>query len=82
MAIEESKAEPEALAADIGHQEEEPRDADLPYHMRTESYGGGEVHARHGKINLWLAVVYFVLFAWALYYGWVYWGGLGPGLDY
>jgi hypothetical protein len=25
--------------------------------------------------------VYLVLFVWALYYGYTYWGGLGPGLD-
>ncbi|MBA2352281.1 MAG: hypothetical protein M3Q32_06315 [Pseudomonadota bacterium] len=80
----ETKDEPEALAADIGHQEEEPHphDDDLPYHLRSESYGGGEVHARHGKVNAWLGVVYLVLLVWALYYGYIYWGGLGPGLDY
>jgi len=26
--------------------------------------------------------VYLVLLVWALYYGYIYWGGLGPGLDY
>ena len=44
-------------------------------------YGGGHVTARHGKINWWLMAVYLVMFLWALYYGYVYWGGLGPGLD-
>jgi hypothetical protein len=29
-----------------------------------------------------LLVVYYGLFVWALYYGYTYWGGLGPGLDY
>lgn len=46
-----------------------------------EGYGGGHIQARHGYVDLWLLVVYFVLFAWAVYYGLVYWGGLGPGLD-
>jgi len=53
----------------------------LPHHQQTEGYGGGHIEARHGRINAWLLVVYLVLFVWALYYGWVYWGGLGPGLD-
>lgn len=46
-----------------------------------EEYGGGHIKARHGRINGWLLVVYVVLMVWALYYGYVYWGGLGPGLD-
>jgi hypothetical protein len=46
-----------------------------------ESYGG-HIQARHGRVNAWLLVVYLVLLVWALYYGWRYWGGLGPGLDY
>ena len=33
------------------------------------------------RINGWLLVVYAVLFVWSLYYGYTYWGGLGPGLD-
>ena len=53
----------------------------MPHHMQTEEYGGGHVKARHGRINGWLLVVYTVLFVWAIYYGYVYWGGLGPGLD-
>lgn len=53
----------------------------VPHHLRTESYGGGHIQARHGRINCWLLVVYLVMFVWALYYGYVYWGGLGPGLD-
>jgi hypothetical protein len=76
MTNDPEKAQPEALSADIGHRDEEP------HWRRVEDYGGGIVQARHGRINLWLAVVYAILFAWALYYGWVYWGGLGPGLNY
>lgn len=53
----------------------------LPAHRQTESFAGGHIKARHGRINGWLLVVYFVLFVWALYYGYTYWGGLGPGLD-
>jgi len=42
----------------------------------------GDVSSKHGIINGWLRVVYVVMFVWALYYGFTYWGGLGPGLDY
>jgi hypothetical protein len=44
-----------------------------------ELYGGGHITARIPK---WLLVVYAVMILWALYYGYTYWGGLGPGLDY
>jgi len=44
-----------------------------------EEYAGGYIQARIGHIQAWLLVVYIVLFLWALYYGWQYWGGLGPG---
>jgi hypothetical protein len=44
-----------------------------------EEYAGGYIEARTGHIPAWLLVVYVVLFLWALYYGWQYWGGLGPG---
>ena len=54
----------------------------VPHEQQTEDYGGGAVKARHGWINRWLMVVYLVLLAWAVYYAWKYWGGLGPGLDY
>lgn len=47
----------------------------------VENFGGGHIQARHGRVNRWLLVVYLVLFVWALYYGYTYWGGLGPGLD-
>jgi hypothetical protein len=46
-----------------------------------EEYGG-HIQARHGTIPAWLLAVYFVLFVWALYYAYVFWGSLGPGLDY
>lgn len=58
---------------------EKPRRAAAEH---IEEYGGGHIKARHGVINTWLLVVYAILFVWALYYGYVYWGGLGPGLDY
>ncbi|MCG8425929.1 MAG: hypothetical protein MI754_01070, partial [Chromatiales bacterium] len=51
-------------------------------HQQVEEYGGGHIKARHGRINGWLIVVYAALFLWALYYGYTYWGGLGPGLNY
>lgn len=54
---------------------------DVPYHRQTQDYGGSHIQARHGRINGWLLVVYLVMFVWALYYGYTYWGGLGPGLD-
>ena len=43
-------------------------------------YAGGYIQAHHGGIPAWLLVVYVVLFVWALYYAYVYWGSLGPGL--
>jgi len=51
-------------------------------HEELESYGGGHIKARHGRVNAWLLAVYLVLLVWSLYYGYRYWGGLGPGLDY
>ena len=51
-------------------------------HEELEQYAGGEITDRPGKVNWWLAGVYAVLFIWALFYRFVYWGGLGPGLDY
>jgi hypothetical protein len=44
-----------------------------------EEYAGGSIKARHGYIPAWLLVIYAVLFVWALYYLFNYWGGLGPG---
>lgn len=49
-------------------------------HDELESYAGGDIRSRHGYIPAWLLAVYAVLFVWALYYVYVYWGGLGPGL--
>ena len=47
-----------------------------------EEFAGGEIRSRHGIVNRWLLVVYLVLFVWAIYYLFEYWGGLGPGLAY
>ena len=47
-----------------------------------EYYAGGYIQARHGRLPLWLLAVYAVLFVWSMYYLYVYWGGLGPGLAY
>lgn len=49
---------------------------------QVEEFAGGEVSARHGRVNRWLMVVYAILFVWSIYYGINFWGGLGPGLDY
>jgi hypothetical protein len=60
----------------------EERDTAGPTHHadQLEDYAGGYIQARHGRVDAWLLVVYAVLFVWALYYLYVYWGGLGPGL--
>ena len=55
---------------------------ELPPHEALEKYAEGDIEVRHGRVNLWLVLVYAVLFAWAVYYGLSFWGGLGPGLDY
>lgn len=47
-----------------------------------EVFAGGEITERHGKVNLWLVVVYLGLLVWGIYYLFTYWGGLGPGLAY
>lgn len=49
-------------------------------HGEVQDYGGGHIQARHGRVDRWLLVVYLIMFVWALYYGYKYWGGLGPGL--
>jgi hypothetical protein len=46
----------------------------------VHEYGGGEIRAYEGRVNLWLLAVYLVLTVWAIYYLIRYWGGLGPGL--
>ena len=43
-------------------------------------YADGYIQAHHGGIPLWLLAVYVILLLWALYYAYVYWGSLGPGL--
>lgn len=48
-------------------------------HPVLEEYAGGSIQARVGYIPVWLLVTYVVLFIWALYYMFAYWGGLGPG---
>jgi len=48
-------------------------------HHEMEEYAGGHIQARVGYIPVWLLTVYAVLFIWGLYYGYTYWGGLGPG---
>lgn len=51
-------------------------------HHEMEEYAGGYIQARVGYIPAWLLAVYTVLFLWGLYYGFTYWGGLGPGRPY
>lgn len=65
--------------ADVGphHHEQDEHDED-----DLEAYAGGEILVRHGKVNRWLMIVYLALAAWAIYYLFTYWGGLGPGLAY
>lgn len=46
----------------------------------VRAYAGGEITARRGIVNPWLAVVYVSLTLWAIDYLGRYWGGLGPGL--
>jgi len=52
---------------------------DDSHHEELEEYAGGYIKAWHGRIPEWLLAVYTVLFIWALYYLYNYWGGLGPG---
>jgi hypothetical protein len=56
------------------HQEHPPREDNM------HEYAGGYIQAHHGGIPAWLLVVYLILLLWALYYAYVYWGSLGPGL--
>ena len=48
-------------------------------HHEMEEYAGGYIQARVGHIPAWLLAVYAVLFLWALYYGYPYWGGARAG---
>lgn len=73
-----TNSEHEAEAGDNASNQQD----DIPHHQQTEDYAGGNIKAYHGRINWWLAGVYLVLFVWAIYYGYTYWGGLGPGLNY
>lgn len=59
----------------------DPPEQEHANHRQTEGYGGGHIQSRHGRVNGWLLAVYLILFVWAIYYGFTYWGGLGPGLD-
>ena len=57
--------------------------AQVPSHEEEmEEYAGGYIQAHVGTIPLWLLAVYAVLFIWALYYLYDFWGGFGPGLGY
>ncbi len=67
---------PEEATGRPGHDPEGPSHREGGMH----EYAGGYIQAHHGGIPAWLLVVYLVLFVWALYYAYVYWGGLGPGL--
>ncbi len=49
-------------------------------HGPIEEYARGEIRAYHGIVNKWLLAVYAILAVWGIYYLFVYWGGLGPGL--
>lgn len=62
--------------------DESPKETKGAGNEKLHEYAGGDITERPGKINRWLWPVYLILFVWALYYGIVYWGGLGPGLDY
>ena len=59
-----------------------PTSDHMSHEDEREEYGGGAIEARHGYIPAWLLVVYLVLAVWGLYYGYTYWGGLGPGRIY
>ncbi|MCW8956040.1 MAG: hypothetical protein OQL09_04095 [Gammaproteobacteria bacterium] len=62
--------------------DENPIETENSENAKLHEYAGGDITERAGKVNRWLWPVYLILFIWALYYGIVYWGGLGPGLDY
>ena len=63
---------------------DEARSSEMREHERmrgpVEEYARGEIRAYHGFVNKWLLVVYAILAVWGIYYLFVYWGGLGPGL--
>ncbi len=73
----------QAPPSDDGEADEAPGNTSgIAHEDKLETYGDGFISARHGGVNGWLLVVYAVLFVWAMYYAFTYWGGLGPGLDY
>ena len=72
--------EAESLQQKNGESQTE-NSVEKPLRDHIETYGG-HISSRHGSVHWWLAIVYLVLFIWSLYYGYTYWGGLGPGLDY
>jgi hypothetical protein len=53
---------------------------DRPEDDDVETFAGGEIRSRRGRVDAWLLAVYVVLAAWGLYYLVRFWGGLGPGL--
>ena len=57
-----------------GHEGQTHREGDM------HEYADGYIQAHHGGIPPWLLAVYVILLVWALYYAYVYWGSLGPGL--
>jgi hypothetical protein len=57
-----------------GGREEHQQEHDM------HDYAGGYIQAHHGGIPLWLLAVYVILLLWALFYAYVHWGSLGPGL--
>ena len=46
----------------------------------VERFADGEILGYHGRVDGWLLAVYAVLALWGVYYLFVFWGGLGPGL--
>jgi hypothetical protein len=47
----------------------------------VHEFADGEIESYTGRVHLWLIVLYVLLVLWAIYYLFVYWGGLGPGLE-
>ena len=65
--------------------EREPGDEAAERHVLDrrgpiEEHAQGEIRSYRGIVNKWLLAVYVILTAWAIYYLFTYWGGLGPGL--
>ena len=69
-----SRADETAARDGHGDEGQAHREGDL------HEYADGYIQAHHGRIPAWLLAVYLILLVWALYYAWVYWGSLGPGL--